>query len=627
MSRSKQEALLLEERIEKIRKKNEEIKRRHLEVEADKQNAAKLNALVQISSPIQEDWPVGGRSSPPREKNRRYQQNNRNNSHVTRNPSHGEGDVPPPDPAYKFLADSDRDVQHYSQHHNHHHHQQQQQQQQQQQRKGRGGGRGRGGFSRGRDRGGYHQYGGGGDVPRPEYEAWRAERNRIDNDRINRQKTAEGHWRREWDNEKITQEEDDRPITRVPRGGGPRKNTDWNSYHNYNTPPQEHDVDQVEEDNLPIRSERNVVSVGESIKISVTNDSPATVPVRRVKVNAPIVGGTGRVGPRQKIRISYSSQSEDETHQLPNRTSSTTSAHPDTDSASTKPPLPPSTGFNPKPKRQRVRRSENDIKQRKRELSANKDNEVNECQKDTESGGDDSWEDVTTTSGNESTCEELSPRSQAETKQELGNAVQEPVNSHCDESDNSVFHDAPEESLDSKGIGQKESEVQMQNNVLASTENVVSISEDKQKIEIGNVPVSKTPCVELKEDIVNSDVSSCLMKQEIEAAHISETSFVDSKEEAVHLDVPDSASPCVEGQEEAVTSNTLASTVIEKSKEAVSSDVSISTKLSAQEKEKATTTDAPVSSTLSAEEKEKKEKGPTMDISIPNACEQKQESA
>jgi hypothetical protein len=30
MSRSKQEALLLEERIEKIRKKNEEIKRRHL---------------------------------------------------------------------------------------------------------------------------------------------------------------------------------------------------------------------------------------------------------------------------------------------------------------------------------------------------------------------------------------------------------------------------------------------------------------------------------------------------------------------------------------------------------------------------------------------------------------------
>jgi hypothetical protein len=33
------------------------------EVEADKQNAAKLNALVQITSPA-EDWPIGGRSPP-----------------------------------------------------------------------------------------------------------------------------------------------------------------------------------------------------------------------------------------------------------------------------------------------------------------------------------------------------------------------------------------------------------------------------------------------------------------------------------------------------------------------------------------------------------------------------------
>jgi hypothetical protein len=59
-------------------------------------------------------------------------------------------------------------------------------------------------FLQGRQR--LHQHGGGSDVPQPEYEAWRAERNRIDSDRISRQKTAEGHWRREWDNEKITQE-------------------------------------------------------------------------------------------------------------------------------------------------------------------------------------------------------------------------------------------------------------------------------------------------------------------------------------------------------------------------------------------------------------------------------------
>lgn len=37
----------------------------------------------------------------------------------------------------------------------------------------------------------------------PEYDAWRAERNRIDEARINRQRTAEGNWRREWDSNKV----------------------------------------------------------------------------------------------------------------------------------------------------------------------------------------------------------------------------------------------------------------------------------------------------------------------------------------------------------------------------------------------------------------------------------------
>lgn len=41
------------------------------------------------------------------------------------------------------------------------------------------------------------------DEYQPEYEAWRAERNRIDEDRISRQRTAEGNWRREWDNDKV----------------------------------------------------------------------------------------------------------------------------------------------------------------------------------------------------------------------------------------------------------------------------------------------------------------------------------------------------------------------------------------------------------------------------------------
>jgi len=38
---------------------------------------------------------------------------------------------------------------------------------------------------------------------RREYEVWRMEREQIDNERILRQKQADGHWRREWDNQKI----------------------------------------------------------------------------------------------------------------------------------------------------------------------------------------------------------------------------------------------------------------------------------------------------------------------------------------------------------------------------------------------------------------------------------------
>lgn len=37
----------------------------------------------------------------------------------------------------------------------------------------------------------------------PDYEAWRAEREKIDEARISRQRTAEGNWKREWDNDKV----------------------------------------------------------------------------------------------------------------------------------------------------------------------------------------------------------------------------------------------------------------------------------------------------------------------------------------------------------------------------------------------------------------------------------------
>jgi len=48
-------------------------------VEADKQNAAKLNALVQITSPT-EDWPIGRRSSPDNNGRNRFRYSEQNRS-------------------------------------------------------------------------------------------------------------------------------------------------------------------------------------------------------------------------------------------------------------------------------------------------------------------------------------------------------------------------------------------------------------------------------------------------------------------------------------------------------------------------------------------------------------------
>lgn len=40
----------------------------------------------------------------------------------------------------------------------------------------------------------------------PKQDEWRRERSKIDQERINRQKTSDGNWSREWDNNKVLQE-------------------------------------------------------------------------------------------------------------------------------------------------------------------------------------------------------------------------------------------------------------------------------------------------------------------------------------------------------------------------------------------------------------------------------------
>ena len=41
---------------------------------------------------------------------------------------------------------------------------------------------------------------------RRQYVEWKTERDKIDEARINRQKTQQGEWRREWDHDKVPQE-------------------------------------------------------------------------------------------------------------------------------------------------------------------------------------------------------------------------------------------------------------------------------------------------------------------------------------------------------------------------------------------------------------------------------------
>ena len=138
------------------------------------------------------------------------------------------------------------------------------------------------------------------------------------------------------------------------------------------------------------------------------------------------------------LRVSYSSQSEDEAPSRrvelqPNRNLSSKdkacsdSCSPPSVSTISKPPLPPSAGvkLDSEPKTQRVKRLGQDSKVKKQEKKDvnvaeiskcvhKKDKEeatvltLASCPKEIESGGEDSWEDITT-SGNDSACEELSP--------------------------------------------------------------------------------------------------------------------------------------------------------------------------------------------------------------------------
>uniref|UniRef100_A0A1B0CFM3 Uncharacterized protein n=1 Tax=Lutzomyia longipalpis TaxID=7200 RepID=A0A1B0CFM3_LUTLO len=108
----------LTERMERIRLKNEEIEKKHREAMEDRLAAVKNNAMVAIKPPSDDDWPrqhkydtldftYDATESQSAEKNRPGQ------AQVIRpgkeHKKFADGQGPPPDPVYNFLADAERD--------------------------------------------------------------------------------------------------------------------------------------------------------------------------------------------------------------------------------------------------------------------------------------------------------------------------------------------------------------------------------------------------------------------------------------------------------------------------------------------------------------------------------------
>lgn len=106
----------LEERIERIRLRNEELEKKHRAAEEDRIRALKDNAMVEVKSPKHEDWPKQHKYDTLDftydlvDKEKEAEEATGGASAVARKKkTFSEGGGPPPDPVYNFLADSERD--------------------------------------------------------------------------------------------------------------------------------------------------------------------------------------------------------------------------------------------------------------------------------------------------------------------------------------------------------------------------------------------------------------------------------------------------------------------------------------------------------------------------------------
>lgn len=107
----------LEQRIERIRKRDEEIEQKHREAEADRLAALQANAMVKTSAPNDDDWPKAHKYD---KLDFTYDVDPADIDGDDRRPDDAlrpqrpfkkfaDGEGPPADPSYNFLADSERD--------------------------------------------------------------------------------------------------------------------------------------------------------------------------------------------------------------------------------------------------------------------------------------------------------------------------------------------------------------------------------------------------------------------------------------------------------------------------------------------------------------------------------------
>ncbi|XP_061512310.1 hornerin [Anopheles gambiae] len=111
----------LEARIARIKKRNEEIEKKYREAEEDRLRAMKENAMVEIKPPKDDDWPREHKydkidfnyeldeSTLAQLEERKKEKNAFIQKIAKEYKGFAEGEGPPPDPAYSFLADVERD--------------------------------------------------------------------------------------------------------------------------------------------------------------------------------------------------------------------------------------------------------------------------------------------------------------------------------------------------------------------------------------------------------------------------------------------------------------------------------------------------------------------------------------